>query len=116
MTRPRGQKESRSLRLYARLLELYLPTFLRRHRVEMVQNSADFEGAAESKAEFWLLTRKDLTMSLISQLPRRGLVCTRSTFLSHEYCCSLSDHSSTARRSFAPIRPCKFSEDLRPRC
>jgi hypothetical protein len=31
-------KQSRSLRLYARLLELYPPSFLRRHRAEMLQN------------------------------------------------------------------------------
>jgi len=67
MTRPeRRQKESRSLRLYARLLELYPPAFLQRHRAEMLQNFADLEGAAASKAALWLLIGKDLTMSLIS--------------------------------------------------
>ena len=35
MTRPTRQKESRSFRLYARLLELYPPAFLRRHRAEI---------------------------------------------------------------------------------
>ena len=60
------QKESRSFRLYARLLELYPPAFLRRHRAEMLQNFADLEGAAGSNAALWLLIGKDLTMSLIS--------------------------------------------------
>jgi hypothetical protein len=66
MTRPTRQKESRSFRLYARLLELYPPAFLRRHRAEMLQNFADLEGAAGSNAALWLLIGKDLTMSLIS--------------------------------------------------
>ena len=66
MTRPARQKESLSLRLYARLLELYPPAFLQRHRAEMLQNFADLEGAAASKAALWLLIGKDLTMSLIS--------------------------------------------------
>jgi len=66
MTRPARQKESRSLRLYARLLELYSPAFLQRHRAEMLQNFADLEDAASSKAALWLLIGKDLTMSLIS--------------------------------------------------
>jgi hypothetical protein len=65
MTRPARQKESRSLRLYARLLELYPPAFLQRHRTEMLQNFADLEDAAPSKAALWLLIGKDLTMSLI---------------------------------------------------
>jgi hypothetical protein len=64
MTRPTRQKESRSFRLYARLLELYPPAFLR--RPEMLQNFADLEGAAGSNAALWLLIGKDLTMSLIS--------------------------------------------------
>jgi len=66
MTRPTRQKESRSFRLYARLLELYPPALLRRHRAEMLQNFADLEGAAGSNAALWLLIGKDLTMSLIS--------------------------------------------------
>ena len=66
MTRPTRQKESRSFRLYARLLELYPPAFLQRHRAEMLQNFADLEGAAGSKAALWLLIGKDLPMSLIS--------------------------------------------------
>jgi hypothetical protein len=67
MTRPARQKESRSLRFYARLLQLYPPTFLQRHRAEMLQNFADLENAAESQAALWLLIAKDLAMSLISQ-------------------------------------------------
>jgi len=66
MTGPARQKESRSLRLYARLLELYPPAFLQRHRAEMLQNFADLEDAAASKAPLWLLIGKDLTTSLIS--------------------------------------------------
>ena len=66
MIRPMRQKESRSFRLYARLLELYPPAFLQRHRAEMLQNFADLEGAAGSNAALWLLIGKDLTMSLIS--------------------------------------------------
>ena len=67
MTRPAQQKESRSLRLYARLLEFYPPSFLQRHRAEMLQNFADLEDAAASKAKLWLLIGKDLAMSLMSQ-------------------------------------------------
>ncbi|MBV8747130.1 MAG: hypothetical protein JO134_19000 [Xanthobacteraceae bacterium] len=67
MTRPGQQKESRSLRLYARLLGLYSPAFLQQHREEMLQNFADLEDAAPSKAQLWLLIGKDLTMSLVSQ-------------------------------------------------
>jgi hypothetical protein len=65
MARSARRKESRSLRLYARLLELYPPAFLQRHRAEMLQNFADLEDAAASKAALWLLIGKDLTMSLI---------------------------------------------------
>ena len=53
-------------RVYARLLELYPPSFLQRHRAEMLQNFADLEDAAESKAKLWLLIGKDLAMSLMS--------------------------------------------------
>jgi hypothetical protein len=60
-------KRSRSLRLYARLLELYPPSFLQRHRAEMLQNFADLEAAAESKTRLWLLMGKDLAMSLVAQ-------------------------------------------------
>jgi hypothetical protein len=66
VTRPARQKESQSLRLYARLLELYPPAFLQRHRAEMLQNFADLENAASSKAALWLLIGKDLAMSLIA--------------------------------------------------
>jgi hypothetical protein len=66
MTGPARQKESRSLRLYARLLELYSPAFLQRHRAEMLQNFADLEDAAASKAALWQMIGKDLTTSLIS--------------------------------------------------
>jgi hypothetical protein len=68
VTRPARQKESRSLRLYARLLELYPPAFLQRHRAEMLQNFADLEDTTESQAKLWLLIGKDLTMSLFSHL------------------------------------------------
>jgi hypothetical protein len=64
MTRPARRKEFRSLRLYARLLELYPPAFLQRHRAEMLQNFADLEAAAASKAALWQLIGKDLAMSL----------------------------------------------------
>jgi hypothetical protein len=67
MTSPGQPKQSRSLRLYARLLELYPPSFLQRHRAEMLQNFADLEGATESKAKLWRLIGRDLAMSLVSQ-------------------------------------------------
>jgi hypothetical protein len=66
MTSAARQKESRSLRLYARLLELYPPLFLQRHRAEMLQNFADLEEAAASKTALWVLIGKDLAMSLMS--------------------------------------------------
>ena len=66
MTSPARLKQSRSLRVYARLLELYPPSFLQRHRAEMLQNFADLEDAAETKAKLWLLIGKDLGMSLMS--------------------------------------------------
>ena len=66
MTSPARLKQSRSLRLYARLLELYPPSFLQRHRAEMLQNFADLEDVAESKAKLRLLIGKDLAMSLVS--------------------------------------------------
>jgi len=59
-------RPSRSLRIYARLLELYPPSFLERHRAEMRQNFADLEDAGEPKAKLWLLMGKDLFMSLMS--------------------------------------------------
>lgn len=67
MTQPAPHKWSRSLRLYARLLDLYPPEFLQRHRAEMLQNFADLEDATASKTKLWLLIGKDLTMSLTSQ-------------------------------------------------
>ena len=66
MSSPARLKQSRSLRLYARLLELYPPSFLQRHRAEMLQNFADLEDAAQTKAKLWLLIGKDLAMSLTS--------------------------------------------------
>lgn len=66
-------KRSCSLAIYARLLELYPPSFLQRHRGEMLQNFADLEDAAESKVRLWLLIGKDLTNSLISQFFRLRL-------------------------------------------
>jgi hypothetical protein len=66
MTSPARLKQSRSLRVYARLLELYPPSFLQRHRAEMLQNFADLEDAAQTKAKLWLLIGKDLAMSLTS--------------------------------------------------
>jgi hypothetical protein len=60
-------KQSWSLRIYARLLELYPPSFLQRHRAEMLQNFEDLEDAEASKAKLWLLIGKDLTVSLILQ-------------------------------------------------
>lgn len=62
-----AQNESRSLRVYARLLELYPPSFLQRHRAEMLQNFTDLETEAETKTKLWLLIGKDLAMSLIAQ-------------------------------------------------
>jgi hypothetical protein len=65
MTGTAPQKESRSLRVYARLLELYPTEFLQQHRAEMLQNFSDLEEAATSKTALWLLMGKDLAMSLI---------------------------------------------------
>ena len=73
MTRPARQKESRSLRVYARLLELYPPSLLKRHRAEMLQNFGDLEDSAESKTRLWLLIGKDLAISLISEFFRSRL-------------------------------------------
>jgi hypothetical protein len=73
MARQAGQQESWSLRLYARLLALYPPAFLQRHRAEMLQNFADLEDASASTGALWLLIGKDLTMSLISQFLKSGL-------------------------------------------
>ena len=76
MTRPARRKESRSLRLYARLLELYPPAFLQRHRAEMLQNFADLEDASASKTALWLLIGKDLMISLIGTFSGHGLAIT----------------------------------------
>jgi len=70
MTRP--GRQSRSLRLYARLLELYPPSFLQRHRAEMLQNFADLEDAAESMGRagqrFQLeATARDIRTSFVNQ-------------------------------------------------
>lgn len=67
MTNAARPQPSRSLRLYARLLALYPPSFLERHRAEMLQNFADLEDATESKTKLWLLIGKDLAMSVASQ-------------------------------------------------
>jgi hypothetical protein len=66
MTSPARLKQSRSLRLYARLVELYPPSFLQRHRAEMLENFADLEDAAASETALWVLIGKDLAMSLIA--------------------------------------------------
>jgi hypothetical protein len=65
MTGPAPQNQSRSLRVYARLLELYPAEFLQQHRAEMLQNFSDLEDATASTTALWLLIGKDLTMSLI---------------------------------------------------
>ena len=66
MTDTARPRASRSLRFYARLLELYPPLFLQRHRAEMLQNFADLEDAGEPKAKLWLLMGRDLLVSLMS--------------------------------------------------
>lgn len=58
---------SRSLAVYALLLQLYAPEFLARHRAEMLQNFEDLENASSSKAALWLLVGKDLMLNLISR-------------------------------------------------
>ncbi len=68
MGRTEQNEGSPSSRLYARLLALYPPMFLRQHRAEMLQNFEDLEGEASSTAALWLLIGKDLIMSLMSQL------------------------------------------------
>jgi Beta-lactamase len=65
---PTGRKSrSRSLAVYALLLELYAPEFLARHRAEMLQNFEDLENASSSKAAVWLLIGEDLMLSLFSR-------------------------------------------------
>jgi CubicO group peptidase (beta-lactamase class C family) len=58
---------SRSLAVYALLLELYAPEFLARHRAEMLQNFEDLENASSSKTALWLLIGGDLMRSIISR-------------------------------------------------
>jgi CubicO group peptidase (beta-lactamase class C family) len=58
---------SRSLAVYAFLLQLYAPAFLARHRAEMLQNFEDLENASSSKVALWLLVGEDLTLSIISR-------------------------------------------------
>lgn len=73
MMTPARPKQTWSLRFYARLLELYPPSFLQRHRAEMLQNFADLENAGESKGRLWRLIGKDLAFSLSSQFSRSRL-------------------------------------------
>jgi CubicO group peptidase (beta-lactamase class C family) len=67
MADPRQKTRSRSLVVYALLLELYAPGFLARHRAEMLQNFEDLENASSSKGALWLLIGQDLMRSLISR-------------------------------------------------
>src|SRR5262249_13702978 len=66
MARAARRRDSGSFRLSVGLLDLYPPSFLQRHRAEMLQNFADLEDAAASKTALWLLIGKDLAMSLMS--------------------------------------------------
>jgi PDZ domain len=66
MAHARQKPRSRSLAVYAVLLELYAPAFLARHRAEMLQNFEDLENASSSKGALWLLMGEDLMRSLIS--------------------------------------------------
>jgi hypothetical protein len=50
MARIVQKTRSRSLRIYAFLLELYAPEFLEQHRAELLQNFEDFENASSSNA------------------------------------------------------------------
>src|SRR5262245_65180881 len=67
MAHIKQKTRSRSLVVYALLLELYAPEFLAQHRAEMLQNFEDLENASSSKAALWLLIGKDLMLSLISR-------------------------------------------------
>src|SRR5262249_932135 len=67
MAHIKQKTRSRSLAVYALLLELYAPEFLARHREEMLQNFEDLENASSSKAALWLLLGEDLMRSLISR-------------------------------------------------
>jgi hypothetical protein len=67
MTRIEQKSGSRSLAMYALLLELYAPEFLEQHRAELLQNFEDLENASSSKAALWLFIGRDLMISLISR-------------------------------------------------
>jgi hypothetical protein len=67
MARTEQNSGSRSLAVYALLLELYAPEFLQRHRAELLSNFEDLENASSSKAALWLLIGKDLMISLLSR-------------------------------------------------
>ena len=67
MAHTKQKCRSRSLAVYALLLELYAPEFLAQHRAEMLQNFEDLENASSSKAALWLLVGEDLMLSLISR-------------------------------------------------
>jgi hypothetical protein len=67
MARIEQKGRSRSLAIYALLMEIYSPEFLERHRAELLQNFEDLESASSSKAALWLLIGKDLMISLISR-------------------------------------------------
>ena len=67
MARSEQNTRSRSLAVYALLLELYAPEFLAQHRAEMLQNFEDLENTSPSMAALWLLIGKDLMLSLISR-------------------------------------------------
>ena len=64
MSHIKHKTRSRSLAVYALLLELYAPEFLAQHRAEMLE---DLENASSSKAALWLLIGEDLMLSLISR-------------------------------------------------
>jgi uncharacterized membrane protein len=67
MARIVQKTRSRSLAIYAFLLELYAPEFLEQHRAELLQNFEDFENASSSNAALWLFIGEDLMISLISR-------------------------------------------------
>src|SRR5882724_1689614 len=68
-----ARTRSRSLAVYALLLQLYAPEFLSRHRAEMLQNFEDLEHASSSKAALWLLVGRDLMLSIISRNIRKSI-------------------------------------------
>src|SRR3954465_15933870 len=67
MAHIRPKTRSRSLAVYGFLLGLYAPTFLTRHRAEMLQNFEDIENASSSTTVLWLQIGKDIMLSLISR-------------------------------------------------